>query len=471
VHSKPQLNINPASHRLLIFIFTEQMLGFIIVTSIFIFILFGSSKFIDVAAVNKDWPKYRCRPDVIFMATLYGHDALENFNFCIANAFEQRAASVVTPFFTYLKGFVDVLMTMLQSINSIRMIFATIVGSVTQVFKEFSGRIQALFYRFQMSAIRMKFLMGRVFASMYAIMFMGLAGIKATQNFGNTFLFKFLDTFCFDPNTPVYIQKRGLIKIKDVKIGDTFATGDRVTATFQFNADGQEMVNINNIIVSTNHYLLHKNKWIKAVDHPDAWPIKPWSGGDEKPLICLNTDTHSFPIGQHRFRDYDETEEGDKEAMDMALRMLNNKEPEASASPASAASAASSSEGTMACSPDTMIKVKSATPVCASSLTLGTELTMGKIAGLVKKECAHFCEYKGERFAPGTAVWSEEFKAWKRVSSLVPTTALDKPIAFHSFIVTPSACIVTSSGTVMRDYMEVHTPDLEKPYSQILSVT
>jgi hypothetical protein len=117
-----------------------------------------------------------------------------------------------------------------------------------------------------------------------------------------------------------------------------------------------------------------------------------------------------------------------------------------------------------------MIKVKGSTPVRASSLTLGTELTMGKITGLVKKECTHFCEYKGERFAPGTAVWSEEFKSWKRVSSLVPTKALETPIAFHSFIVTPSACIVTSSDTVMRDYMEVHTPDLEKPYAEILSL-
>ena len=48
--------------------------------------------------------------------------------------------------------------------------------------------------------------MGRVFATMYAVIFMGLSGIKATTNFGNTFLFKFLDTFCFDPDTKVILK-------------------------------------------------------------------------------------------------------------------------------------------------------------------------------------------------------------------------------------------------------------------------
>jgi hypothetical protein len=37
---------------------------------------------------------------------------------------------------------------------------------------------------------------------MYSIIFMGMSGIKAMDNFGNTFLFKFLDTFCFVSTRP-----------------------------------------------------------------------------------------------------------------------------------------------------------------------------------------------------------------------------------------------------------------------------
>lgn len=441
------------------------MLGFLIITAIFIITLTGSSQLMNIKEVQDNWEKYRCRPDVIMTASMYGHGTSENFNFCIGSAFEQRAKAIVGPFFVYLKEFVEILMTMLESINSVRMTFSTIIGTVFTVFGEFSSRIQALFYRIQMSAIRIKFLMGRVFATLYAVMFMGLAGIKATQNFGNTFLFKFLDTFCFHPNTLVHIQSKGMIPIKDVKIGDTFTTGDKVTATFQFKADGQEMVNLNNIIVSTNHYLLHNGKWIKSVDHPDAKRIASWSGGSDKPLICLNTNTHSFPIGSYIFRDYDETDSGDIESMEMALTMLNGKP---SSSPP-AASAASSPPGASACHGKTLLKVKNQAPVQASAIQLGTMLTMGEVIGIVKKECTSISKYGDEIFASGTAVWCITTKSWRRVSDITGTEELEQPEVFYSFIVTPSASIVTSSDTVFRDYMEVHTPDLELPYAASLN--
>ena len=95
-----------------------------------------------------------------------------------------------------------------------------------------------------MSAIRLKFLMGRVFGTMYSVMFMGMAGIKATQNFGNTFLFKFLDTFCFDPDTPIYVEGKGTIPISEVKMGDELEGGGKVTSLFRFHADGQPMVKL-----------------------------------------------------------------------------------------------------------------------------------------------------------------------------------------------------------------------------------
>jgi hypothetical protein len=442
------------------------MLGFLLTTLIFIGILVGFSKLADVDKITKNWDKYRCRPDVMIMAGFYGHDATENMEFCLKHGFDERAKSAIGPFYTYLKDFVNILLTMLASINSIRMIFATIVGSVTKVFGEFSGRLQVLFQRIQMSAIRLKFLMGRVFGTMYSVMFMGMAGIKATQNFGNTFLFKFLDTFCFDPDTPVKIKGKGEIAIRHVKIGDEFMGGERVTSTFQFNADGQAMVYLpftkgkgsKGITVSTNHYVLYEGKWIKCSEHPDAQPAEDWSGGVSRPLICLNTSTNSFPIGDYVFRDYDETESGDAAAMDLALKMLNGKE--------STPEEPSCSSSAMACSADTMIPLKNNQfPVPISCVPLGAQLSTGRVIGIVKKECYEVCEYYGERFAPATAVWCDKTNKWRRVSSIVPVVKLEKPEIFYSLVVTPSASIQTERGTMFRDYVEVHSPDLELPYA------
>jgi hypothetical protein len=430
------------------------MLGLVITTLIFIGALVGFSKILDVQKIKKDWPKYRCRPDVMLMADFYGHDSSENFEFCLQNGFQDRAKQALGPFYTYLGKFVEILMTLLKSINSIRMIFATIIGSVTQVFSEFSTRMQTFMYTLQSTAIRMKFLMGRVFATMYAVIFMGMSGIKATTNFGNTFLFKFLDTFCFDPDTKVIIQNKGEVCVKDVQIGDIFASGDKVTATFQFFADGQPMVRLpGDILVSTNHYLLHNNQWIKSVDHPDAVPASSWSGGYTRPLICFNTDTHNFTIGSYIFRDYDETEDGDKETMKDVLQSLNNTKEEIVPNTYNTVIA-----------PKIKIKTKDGL-IPADQICLGTPLNHGTVVGVIKKNSNFFINYKGETFGEGTCIWSEEEKKWIRPQV---TSIRELPREFISFVVTPSACIETENGTVIRDYVEIHSPDTENAYTKAL---
>ena len=434
------------------------MLGFILTTLIFIFIFAGSSLLTNIQQVNADWEKYRCRPDVMMLAQVYGHNAMENINYCLKNGFDQRAQSVMSPFYGYMGSFVNVLVTLLSSINSIRMIFATIIGSVTQVFGEFSTRIQAVFYRFQTSAIKIKYLMGRVFATMYAVIFMGMSGIKATQNFGNTFLFQFLDTFCFDPDTLVNIKGKGQLPIKSVEIGDVFTSGERVTATFKFMADGQPMVKLGDIVVSTNHYLLHNGKWIQASSHPDAVPICDWAGGDERPLICLNTTTHSFPVGKYQFRDYDETEEGDLETMKTVLNVLNG--GKTSKNPMMP-------DFTTACDKNTMIKLHDGKTTPAHTIKLGTQLSHGKVIGVIRKECQEVCVL-GDTFTPGTAIWVSETNSWKRASQIITPKRLETPLTFVSFVVSPSACVETASGTVFRDYVEVHSPDTEAAYTHAL---
>ena len=439
------------------------MLGFLLTTLIFISAVVCLSFVLNIQDVKKNWGKYRCRPDVMIMANIYGFSAIDNLEFCLKNGFDQRAASAITPFYTYLASFTGILTTLLGSINSIRMTFATLVGSTTTVFSNFSQRIQALLYRIQMTAIRMKFMMSRVFGTMYSVIFMGMSGIKAGQNFSNTFLWTFLDAFCFDPDTPIYVKGMGFIPIKDVKNGHVLANDEVVTSTFKFHADGQRMVVLpGQILVSTNHYLLHNGSWIKAEFHPDAQPADIWNGGIERPLICLNTTTHSFTVGKYIFRDYDETSAGDRESMEAAINMLNgcSKTEEKS----------NALDSTMACSPDTLLKLKgsirknSPGVIAAQDVLLGTELSHGIVAGIVDKVATAKCVYKGETLAPGTAVWSGN--SWRRVSDIVKSEPIP-PTIYRSFIVT-SAVVETNSGLLFRDYVEVHDPDMEKPYAASL---
>lgn len=447
------------------------MIAIIFTTLILIGILMISSVLTNISDIKNNWEAYRCRPDIMATSPIYGIPLQENMQFCMKSGFDAHATKAVTPFYTYLGGFAGTLSTMLTSINSVKMTFATIVGSTTTVFSEFSGRIKRLFYGIQYTAIRMKFMMSRMSAVSNSIVYMGLAGIRAASNFMNGQIWGLMMFFCFPPETPILVLKGGeyvSVPIQSVEIGDILLNKERVTSVFSFNADGHDMVELpGKIQVSTNHFLLHNGKWIQAGDHPLAQPVGKWSGGNSRPLICLNTTTNSFQVGSYIFRDFDETSEGDEEAMKQVMEMLNGM----SVSVPAAAVANQEIDNCMgciscmACYEDTNIKLKNGSAIPAKQITLGEELSHGIVRGIVKKATTAICEYKGSIFAPGTAVWCEKGLKYERVSTLVPTIELDKEKVFFSFIVSPSAVIETSSGIIFRDYVEIHDSRLELPYS------
>jgi hypothetical protein len=123
----------------------------------------------------------------------------------------------------------------------------------------------------------------------------------------------------------------------------------------------------------------------------------------------------------------------------------------------------------MACHPKTLLKTKDNKDnlIPASEVILGTELSHGTVVGIVKKECTEVCEINGDILASGTCIWSEEQNIWTRAFFIKEPVKIP-PTEFYSFVVTPSACIETSSGTVFRDYVEVHSKDMESPYSDAL---
>lgn len=432
----------------------------IIFTSLLLtMILFGCSKVGDYYTVVQNWSEYRCQVEIMFLASLFGHDTMENLQFCLKAGFDNRASSSVAPFYGILTGFTKTLMTLLSSINSIRMVFATLVGSISQVFSEFTGRIEALMYRIQYSAMRMKFLMSRIFGTMYSIMYMGMSGIKASQNAVNTLPFKFL-TFmsCFRPETLVNIEHRGAIEIRDVKIGDVFdvfdVTNIRVTGIVTMMGDGQEMIDIGGCHVSGNHYI-KEGTWKYARDSAFGTKIAPWNGSATRPLISLNTSTHTLPIGPFLFSDYHETEDADTATMVRVLARLNGHSTQTEG-------LTDHTNYITGVAPSTEIVLDDGTFCPAHSITLGMKLRHGTVLGIIVRECSTFSVHKGERFGYATAIWKD---SWTR-GDLDDTT----PGLCINFAIESSATIETRGGTLFRDMFEIHDMDVEETYKNLMEV-
>jgi hypothetical protein len=431
---------------------SRSFFGIIFTSILLTLLLFTCSKVGDYYTVVQNWAEYRCQVEIMLLASLFGHDTMENLQFCLKAGFDNRASTAVAPFYGILNSFTTTLMTLLSSINSIRMVFATLVGSISQVFSEFTSRIESLMYRIQYSALRMKFLMSRIFGTIYSLMYMGMSGIKASQNAMNTLPFKFL-TFmsCFSPETLVSVEQKGAIEIKDVQIGDVFeGTTTRVTGLVKMLGDGQEMIDIDGCHVSGNHYI-KEGVWKYARNSAVGTKIAPWEGTVERPLISLNTSTHTLPIGAHLFSDYHETEEADSYTMSRILGRLNcRNQPEPT----------NHTNYITGVDPSTEILLDDGTYCPAHSITLGTKTRHGTIVGIIIRECSTFSIHNGERFGYATAVWKD---GWKR-GEIDDTT----PGVCINFAIEITAMLETRGGIVFRDMFEIHHMDVEEAYKNIM---
>ena len=411
----------------------------------------------DIEEVKRNWPKYRCRPNIMPFASFYGQNTGENFQYCMSNMFGFELGNVLGPVFTILATIMRTLITILQVANSLRIQLATLVGGINTIFQNFTDRFKQLIAAVQQSAYRMKLLMGRLYGTFFAIIYMSMAGMTTLDNFTRTVLFDFLDTFCFDPDTIVEIEGKGSVKVKDVCIGDRFVkTGGTVTATFGFESDGQAMVELpGNIIVSTNHYVYYLGKWIQARDHPEAKQADRWEGGTERPLICFNTSDHKIPIGHFTFLDYDETEEGDAETMTWIEKGLN----------ATNTHKYRIFPYSTCVSPDTNIRMKDGTVKSIQTIKLGEDVSTGRVIGIVKKQTNEVCKLPSHDFGtPGLCYW--ETNQWVRAGDVIPIQTLKIPQTFFSLIVMKTAMFETETGVFVRDYVEIHSPDAENVYTE-----
>jgi hypothetical protein len=412
--------------------------------------------------IQNNWSQYRCQPQMMPLAGLFGYSINENFEFCLQQIIQESTKGVTGPFASGMFGFTSILTNLMNSANSFRTMLATLVGGVIKIINEFKARMTAMMGRVKLTASRMKSLMYRVYGTMFAVIYMGLSAQTGIANFGDTFIFKFIDTFCFPPEQPVMLNDGLVIPISEVVVGDILQGGHTVQTIYKFAADGQEMVELRPALiqVSSNHFIRHNGKWIMAKDHPDANPIGPWTGEKERPLICLTTHDHLLPIGPYIFADYDETNEGNAETQAWVDRSLNGKTRKDSPHP--------NASYDVGLPISTMIKtVTGYKPLY--EIQLGEKLTeTDTVVGIQISETNEFCRLTDiQRVTRGSLIWHPEKSEWLRAYSFLPE-ALSNKTEVIALFVSPGAKYEIMGGHVIRDAMEIYSPDTKKAYVEHL---
>ena len=433
---------------------------------LFIFLLFVAISFFlsieasaALASGADNWAEIRCQPHIMPLASLYGHDTNENLQFCLNNVIQEKSKGSIGPLAEGMGGFTGVLTNLMESANSFRTTLATMVGGIIRLISEFKARMEALMARVKMTASRMKMLMFRVYGTMFSVVYMGMSAMTAVVNFTDTFVFGFLEIFCFPETQQIFMQNGKSKAIKDITVGEVLQGGHKVKSTYVFLGDGHDMVQIGSVTVSSNHLVWHTNKWIFSKDHPRAVPLGKWTGGVSKPLICLSTDTHKIPVDSYTFTDYDETDEGDSSTQKFVHRSLNGtKRPIDTAGLTYEIGSPSLTR---------VYTIHGLKPL--NQVRLGEYLGTSKVIGIQRSTITEFCILPdGSKIAAGALLWVPEKEQWLRAYMLYPKQTAHESELYISLFLNPGNQYVLENGTIVRDAIEVNDKDTMKAYIDAL---
>jgi hypothetical protein len=437
--------------------FTNGLFYIIFIIILVFVLIFGLGSIFNIRKIKNNWATERCNPMIMPFAGIFGYNTKENFEFCMGKVFNTHSMPFFGSIGSVFSDFTSLLQMIFDSVSSLRNTIASLGGGINVVFQEFTERISFFFFKLRLSAIHIKTLIERMYAILFSVMYMGMSGITGMTSFTNTFLFSFLDTFCFPGNTKINIIGKGLVPIKHIKIGDIISPSmSRITATFRFYSRGQPMVKLGSTIVSTNHYIMYLGHPIKAGQHPDAKKIDNWNS--DEPLYCLNTNDNRILIDGLEFLDYDETAEGDKETMNFIENRINCLNLNRNYNFV---------EYCPAISYNVNIKTKNGI-TSAKDIKIGDTLTTGsQVVGIINREVNEICKIGNDKIiTPSTLLWNEKFNKWERIGDKLEI--INQKMELISFIVVPNSQIELENGCRIRDYMELCSPDSELYYSKHL---
>ena len=291
---------------------------------IFIFILLYMFNILSVGLkqIKKDWPLYRCNPVVMPFAGFVGHDATENFTYCIQNMQTNFMGYLLQPLNYNFDVLGNITSTISNAINDVRKFFFKLRSFMGNIVVSIFGVFLNVIVEFQRITINIRDLFGKL-AGMLVVMMYTIRGTMIT---GESWLasppgtmLKEIYHWCFAPDTIIRLKNGKTYKISEVPLGSVLSNGARVRAVMSINnkeddnmiescyyeLDGGE--NGSKIYVTGHHlvYDVDQQDYVYVCNLPSAKISK---RTPDDTLSCLITSNHTIPIGTTLFHDWEDNQ-------------------------------------------------------------------------------------------------------------------------------------------------------------------
>jgi hypothetical protein len=108
-------------------------------------------------------------------------------------------------------------------------------------------------------------------------------------------------------------------------------------------------------------------------------------------------------------------------------------------------------------------------------IQIGDKLSTGsEVIGVIRKQVKQICKITKNnitcQITPSTLYWNEIEYKWQRFAETYKLIEYNEWTEYISFIVVPNSQIELENGLIVRDYLELCSPDTEQFYSKCLEL-
>ena len=288
-----------------------------IILIIFILLYVFNVLSIGIKKISDDWPEYRCNPTVMPFASVFGHDPISNFTYCIQNMQTSYMGYLMQPLQYNFSVLGNMGSSITTAVNDVRAFINNIRNFITDIVQSIFSVFLNILIEFQKLTINIKDLFGKLIGIMATLMYTLSGSIMTMQSAWAGPPGQLARALCFHPDTKVELKNGNVFSMKDLPLNSILKNGACVYAVMNItNIDeqGNQVENLYklkqdnavdiDILVSGSH-LVYSTK-LKRFIHVEDLAEAVATDIKCENLSCLITSDHTIPIGKWIFHDWED---------------------------------------------------------------------------------------------------------------------------------------------------------------------
>jgi hypothetical protein len=241
----------------------------------------------------------------------FAEDIQGNFIYCIQNVQTNLMPYLLQPIHFILSLLTDFGGDISNSVNSMRKIISSFVGNTTNIFVNIYGMFMGMIIAFQRIVLGIQDMINKLVGIVLTMLYILQGTIDTMSSAWAGPPGQMVRALCFHPETQLRKSDGSYFHICNSTIGIELHDGSIITNVHCFkNCEGEILYELPHnirhsslpIMVTGDHYIFYKNKWIMVKNIPNVKQ----SNIKSDILYCLETSSQNIHIQSYVFWDWED---------------------------------------------------------------------------------------------------------------------------------------------------------------------